>query len=313
MRTRVKRKNKFGGKLLAAFLVTLLALAGWYAYAEPAGLPWAKAAPPEAPALRTAPAVPMPAQPAGGAFATAAEGDDEAFAIDLGPLEQGYILVRAATQRQVRLVVEKDGGQYVHPLPADGEYHAFPLTMGDGDYLVHINAHAGGRLYDRMLEVPFTAAGGDPFSRFLVPNPMADYGPDSAAVQVARRLYTEAGSDAEFVQAAFEWVQANLSYDDESAPGVPDLERIVEEGKAVCSGYASVFAAMLRSCGIPCQVVYGNVETQREGPRYHAWNLVWLADESAAGWQLYDATLGYGPQSPPLVDVPQYGQPQRIY
>lgn len=102
----------------------------------------------------------------------------------------------------------------------------------------------------------------DPFAPFLIPSPVVDYDEASTVVQVAQELYTASDSDAAFIEAAFRWTRSAAGYDEsiaETADSIhqPDLERVIEEGKAICSDYASLFAALLRFCGVPCQVVYG--------------------------------------------------------
>lgn len=77
---------------------------------------------------------------------------------------------------------------------------------------------------------------------------------------------------------------------------------------------------MLRSCGIPCQIVYSDTETL-EGTVYRAWNLVWAVGEDGGGkWRRYDAMVGFGPIDPlaaadsvGLRGRPVYGEPKEIW
>ena len=47
-------------------------------------------------------------------------------------------------------------------------------------------------------------------------------------------------------------------------------------GTGICFDYASLGAAMLRSLGIPCQVITGYVSPDDV---YHAWNMVYIDGE----------------------------------
>ena len=63
---------------------------------------------------------------------------------------------------------------------------------------------------------------------------------------------------------------------------IPDTNLVLEAGRGVCCDFASVFAAMCRSQGIPCAVATG----YRNGG-YHAWNFVYVDGE----WLPVDLTL----------------------
>ncbi|MGN7382731.1 transglutaminase-like domain-containing protein [Paenibacillus sp. SAFN-117] len=55
----------------------------------------------------------------------------------------------------------------------------------------------------------------------------------------------------------------------------------------MCYGYSSLFAAMLRSVGIPAKLVMGHSQYVTE---YHAWNEVYLNNE----WVTIDTTIDSG-------------------
>jgi transglutaminase/protease-like cytokinesis protein 3 len=79
--------------------------------------------------------------------------------------------------------------------------------------------------------------------------------------------------------------------------GVPDPDATLAEGKGICFDYAALAAAMLRSQGIPCQLITGYVG---EEDLYHAWNRFyveekgWITAEisaSAGDWKRVDITF----------------------
>lgn len=103
----------------------------------------------------------------------------------------------------------------------------------------------------------------------------------------------------------YEWVCENIYYDSDSiyetsnnAPYV--ASDVLEERRAVCLGYANLYAALLRSIGIPCNVVTGyalgvdtgitqwdneNIHTTEAN---HAWNEVYVDNR----WVIVDTTWG---------------------
>ena len=57
---------------------------------------------------------------------------------------------------------------------------------------------------------------------------------------------------------------------------LPVLDQVLAEKKGICSDYAAVMTAMLRSQGIPCKLVVGYLKTES-----HAWISIWTEE---TGW-----------------------------
>ena len=66
----------------------------------------------------------------------------------------------------------------------------------------------------------------------------------------------------------------------------PDPNSILRSKKGICYDIASLYAAMMRSVGIPTKLVKGN---SRPAGGYHAWNSVY--DEATGSWVDMDLTL----------------------
>ena len=71
----------------------------------------------------------------------------------------------------------------------------------------------------------------------------------------------------------------------------------MKSGKGICFDYAALAASMLRSQGIPCKLIMGNVSPD---DLYHAWNMFyteetgWITVEfsvSAKSWNRLDLTF----------------------
>jgi len=96
-------------------------------------------------------------------------------------------------------------------------------------------------------------------------------------------------NDEEKVDAIFDWVVDNLTYDKELAKTVesgylPDLEVTMKTKKGICFDYCALFSAMLRAQGIPTKLVIGKV--QPEGIT-HSWSQVYLDGK----WKWMDTTM----------------------
>lgn len=100
------------------------------------------------------------------------------------------------------------------------------------------------------------------------------------------------------IRAIFAWITLHVKYRDTNnkseiwaTPEHLDRqrpERVLENRTAVCQGYANLFQALARACGIECQIITGIVKNQegevmRTG---HAWN----AARIMGHWRLFDTT-----------------------
>lgn len=117
---------------------------------------------------------------------------------------------------------------------------------------------------------------------------------ESLAAYIMKNTPDERGR----IRAIFAWVTLNVKYLDSSnkseiwaTPEHLDRqrpERVLENRTAVCQGFANLFQALSRACGIECQVITGIVkspegEVMRVG---HAWN----AARIMGHWHLFDTT-----------------------
>jgi len=122
--------------------------------------------------------------------------------------------------------------------------------------------------------------------------------------EFARQLYSESGSDREFVNAVLEHIRnENFSYT--LSPALLGENSIDEflfnTREGFCEHYASAFTFLMRSAGIPARVVLGY--QGGEFNKYngtlivrqydaHAWTEVWLEGD---GWVRVDPTAAIAP------------------
>ncbi len=125
---------------------------------------------------------------------------------------------------------------------------------------------------------------------FLSPNRYSWYTQDSAVVQLGEEICAGITSDQEKVQAVYNYITSNMIYDymaammvaaGQQTGYVPDLDEVLETKMGICFDFAAMMCALLRSQGIPTQMVMGYADAM-----YHAWNNVYIDGE----WVRYDAT-----------------------
>jgi hypothetical protein len=111
-------------------------------------------------------------------------------------------------------------------------------------------------------------------------------------------LIEPAQDETEKARALFSWITQRIQYDEEaSGPGQDRINQnlgdILRRKKAICQGYAELFAAMGRRAGLEVEVIDGYSKgTVTASPRLnkpdHSWNAVRIEGE----WHLLDATWG---------------------
>ena len=119
---------------------------------------------------------------------------------------------------------------------------------------------------------------------------------------IAKSITQNTNTDYEKALKIHDWVCENIYYDSDSisensndAPYV--ASDVLKNGRAVCLGYANLYAALCRSSGIPCNVVKGyslgvngsNKKwqlTDEESEANHAWNEVYVDGR----WVIVDTT-----------------------
>ncbi len=136
--------------------------------------------------------------------------------------------------------------------------------------------------------------------------------PDSVASSIASLssyLTQDVRSDREKARAIYRWITENISYDVSRFGEEPDPQLVLRQRRAVCAGYASLFAALAEASGLTAVIVHG--EAKGMGPKgamtsdgllTHDWNVVKLD----GAWHLLDCTWGAGRLDERLLFVPRF-------
>lgn len=118
----------------------------------------------------------------------AASGDCQ-LSIDFRHANQGYVLVRhEKTENALKLRIAKGEYALTYDLAADGEYAAFPLTLGDGFYTLQVFQRIFSMEYAPVASYDISVIIEDDNLPFLHPNQYVWYTPESKAAAKAARL-----------------------------------------------------------------------------------------------------------------------------
>lgn len=113
-------------------------------------------------------------------------------------------------------------------------------------------------------------------------------------------LVAPARDDVEKARAIFRWLANNVDYDIASyrsgATSSLTAEEVLASGKAMCSGYATLFEELAQLAGLEVVSIHGYAKgfDYRPGDTVGAANHDWNALRLQGRWQLIDATWGAG-------------------
>ena len=216
---------------------------------------------------------------------TTAVYQNDAAVIDASNSSQGYIIVRyTGRNSKVKLqIVGQDQVTYTYNLKTGngGADEVFPLSAGDGQYLINVYENISANQYATAFSQAITVTLADQFLPFLYPNQYVTFNATDQAVAKASELAYSADSDLDVVTNIYDYIISNITYDYDEAENVqsgyiPDVDEVLYNKKGICLDYAALMTAMLRSQRIPTRMEVGYA-----GTAYHAWISTYITD---IGW-----------------------------
>lgn len=232
----------------------------------------------------------------GGAGAIPVQGAETPGWIDKTMVDQGAIRINydVKTKIKTKLQIAKGEEKYTYTLTPGTNGETFPLQLGNGEYAVSLLEQLKGTTYRLVHKDTVKLQLKDEKQVFLHSTQNVNWEPDGRAAKIANELIQDAVGTEEKVQIIYDYVTSTIKYDDSLAFSatssyLPDLDRTLTRKKDICYGFSSLFAAMLRSVGIPAKLVMG---TSDYVSTYHAWNEVyangrWITIDTTAdaGWK----------------------------
>ena len=205
---------------------------------------------------------------------------DAGVSVDSSHASDGYIGIAATANSRLKALLSNGQSTYSYDVPQDGTPIICPLNMGDGSYLVRVMQNTSGSNYVELYRTTVEVSLSSEFAPFLHPNVYCSYNANSECVTQARELVKDCKNQGQALEAICTWIVDNVSYDNDKAQQlkdasgyVPDPDSTLQSKTGICFDYASLGAAMLRSQGIPAQIVTGYVSPQNI---YHAWIMVYI-------------------------------------
>lgn len=213
--------------------------------------------------------------------------------IDYSNSSKGYFsAVYKGKSKKIKLRVTCGSSTYDHDLAADGTVEYYPFHAGSGTYTVGIYEE-NNKKYALVVtgEIKVTISNSNDV--FSYPNHYVNYNQKSEVVNKAAEVCAGYKTDMEKITAIFKYITDNIVYDKQFAADVqsgkitqhiPNPDKTLSSKKGICFDYASLFAAMARTMGIPSKLVIGYASPQI----YHAWNEVYTPE---TGWISVDVYL----------------------
>lgn len=225
-----------------------------------------------------------------GSFAYAA--DSNAW-LNRSQLDKGIIGVdyNIKSSTKTKLQITKGADKYTYNL-TQGKKEFFPLQLGNGDYVISVVEQVSGTKYKVVAKSTVSLNLKDSNVIYLNSVQNVNWNDSNQAIKKAKELTKNKTSDMEKVTAIYNYIIANVKYDQSlvftvTSDYLPQIDRTLLSQKDICYGYASLFAAMLRSENIPTKLVMGNSKYVKT---YHAWNEVFVDGR----WVTIDTTVDAG-------------------
>ncbi len=193
---------------------------------------------------------------------------------------------------RVKVLVLKEGDDVTYQYEMSGTHTiTIPLTRGNGGYTVTLYKQKEGTTYTPIKS--WTGAlETDDLSVFLSSNVQINWANNFAVKNLAKELSAKLESDDEKVRAIRSYIMENYKYSALKANAIGDSvlsvyvdlnEVYAHPDYLICTDFAVLNAAMLRSIGIPTTLVKGYSD---KANGYHAWNEVYVDGE----WRIMDVS-----------------------
>jgi transglutaminase-like putative cysteine protease len=217
----------------------------------------------------------------------------QASPFDFSDVQNGKVTVSytSSSIKHIKLLIQKDDRKYFYDISSDGSSDSFTLQMGPGKYTFSILENTTENTYRFVVKKTFYVSEISEISTFLNSVQNIYWNNDMKAVIKAGELTKDKKTAIEKVRSVYNYIIENIRYDrtklsNVSSGYIPDIENTFETKTGICYDYSALFAAMLRSQGIPAKLVTGH-SPYVSG--YHAWNEVYL--EETNEWVMIDTTV----------------------
>lgn len=210
---------------------------------------------------------------------------------DLTDTDQGLIFVTYNEGGKIKLIVEKEGKKYTYDVNSSGVRESFSLQLGNGDYKISLYKNTTGSNYKLLQSKSINVQISNINDVYLNSIQNVNWNVDSKAILKAVELTKEEKDLKKKAETLWDFMVKNNVYDYAklstlTSGYIPIIDKTLEEKKGICYDFTSLYAAMLRSQGIPAKLIKGYAPKNAAG--YHSWNEVY--DASKKTWVVIDTT-----------------------
>ncbi|MFE4713660.1 transglutaminase domain-containing protein [Paenibacillus sp. NPDC056722] len=214
--------------------------------------------------------------------------------LDTSKLSQGVVGIQydVPKDKRIKVMITKDNNSYTYNLYSSQQVESFPLQQGNGSYKVSVLENTTGNKYKSLYSETLDLSLNDTSAVYLGSVQNVKWNSSDIAILKAKQLTEGKTTVQGKVQAIHDYIVANVKYDYSLANSVttdyiPNINNTLTSKKGICYDYASLFAAMSRSVGVPTKLVMGNTSYVAQ---YHAWNEVLIDGK----WVTIDTTVDAG-------------------
>ena len=210
---------------------------------------------------------------------------------DTTDISKGLVHVSYDGGGKVKLIIEKEGKKYTYDVNSSGLKESFPFQLGNGNYKISLYKNTSGSSYKLVQAKSVNVEIKDMNQVYLNSIQNVNWGIDSKAVLKAVELTKDEKDLKKKAETLWDFMVKNNAYDYTklstlTSGYIPIIDKTLEEKKGICYDFTSLYAAMLRSQGIPAKLVKGYAPKNAAG--YHSWNEVYDANQNK--WVVIDTT-----------------------
>ena len=196
--------------------------------------------------------------------------------------------VKTDSDKRLRIGVEalnSDMEYFFTYNKSEGEVN-IPLMFGNGKYSIGLYEELSNKHYQLLDSYDLDLQLADYSTVYLSSSVIVPWESAEAMIAKAAELTLNKKSDFEKFHAIYKFVTENIVYDmakttESGYRSSPDTT--LNDGSGICLDIAVLLAAMLRSAGVKCKLVYGQA---KDMSGLHSWNVVYFRNR----WVIVDPT-----------------------
>lgn len=211
---------------------------------------------------------------------------------DLGEISKGviHITYKGNSNKKIKVMIEKAEKKYTYDINNQGKTESFPLQLGNGSYKIKLLENVTGKSYTTIVSQSVDVNLQIDNAIYLNSIQNINWSVSSKAVKKAAELTRNTEDLEEKAEILYSHMVKGYAYDYDKLAKLPSsyipvIDNTFLEKTGICYDFSSLYAAMLRSQGIPSKLIKGYTPNA-EG--YHAWNEVY--DNGKKEWMIIDTT-----------------------